>query len=158
MLVILQAELMQWDSMCQTLHDRVEKACVTSVLHPECYFLVGHEQTLSKHQVVNLTISSFLEIAFEICLVKLSFLPFIFQLLSSFWRYGWWRLGSVEGARHDHVVHLVLLKAMRPLMPVALPRWERIGSASTAEGVFFAIHFRTFSHSLTFDEKFICVI
>ena len=76
---IFQAELVQWDSMCQALHHRIEETSIPPIFHAECDLLVGKEQLRALHILIDLIVRSFLELAFEIGFIKFS-LKIISQL------------------------------------------------------------------------------
>ena len=93
--------------MGQALHDRVEKACVSSVFHSKTYPLL-QVGTGSPHQLIGFLTTLFLKITFEVLFVFKAFLAFELQLSAALRADGrGWLHESIETGSKDTVRKLV---------------------------------------------------
>ena len=70
------AELVERYSVGQALHDGIEKACVSSILHSECQPFFIEEEALPFHELVDGLVSLGLYFTLKIFLIFLSLLSF----------------------------------------------------------------------------------
>jgi len=81
---ISNTKLVKWNCMGQTLHDRVEKASIPSILHAETHPFL-HDDVLAGHELVNRFVRGLLNCAGEVVLELLSLLALKFKLSTSLW-------------------------------------------------------------------------
>ena len=85
MLFICYTKLVEGNRMKKALHDGVEEACISPVLHGKCYpfsFLIN---VCTFHQLYNIRRAWLLHFALEIIFIFFPLFSFEFELSSSFW-------------------------------------------------------------------------